>query len=72
MPFSKAAASEGQGVPFGAHGATNKEHHVCARRRVVRRPGLRWGSDRCEHADWEKARPWAKRLSWQTLGGRVK
>ena len=29
------------GVPSGAHGATNKEHHVCARRRVVRRPGLR-------------------------------
>ena len=25
------------GVPSGAHGATNKEHHVCARRRVVRR-----------------------------------
>src|SRR6185503_2943458 len=22
------------GVSFGAHGATNKEHHVCARRRV--------------------------------------
>ena len=22
------------GVPSGAHGATNKEHHVCARRRV--------------------------------------
>jgi len=30
-----------RGVPSGAHGATNKEHHVCARRRVVRRPGLR-------------------------------
>src|SRR5256885_8387264 len=27
------------GVPSGAHGATNKEHQVCARRRVVRRPG---------------------------------
>ena len=26
------------GVPSGAHGATNKEHQVCARRRVVRRP----------------------------------
>jgi hypothetical protein len=25
---------------------------------------------RCGHA-WEKARPWAKRLSWQTQGGRV-
>ena len=23
------------GVPSGAHGATNKEHQVCARRRVV-------------------------------------
>ena len=22
------------GIPSGAHGATNKEHHVCARRRV--------------------------------------
>jgi len=22
------------GVPSGAHGATNKEHHVCARRRI--------------------------------------
>ena len=21
---------------------------------------------------WDKARPWAKRLSWQTQGGRVK
>ena len=29
------------GVPLGAHGATNKEHQVCARRRVVRRPGPR-------------------------------
>ena len=29
------------GVPSGAHGATNKEHQVCARRRVVRRPGPR-------------------------------
>ena len=29
------------GVASGAHGATNKEHHVCARRRVVRRPGPR-------------------------------
>ena len=26
------------GVPFGAHGATNKEHHFCARP-MVRRPG---------------------------------
>ena len=25
---------KGQGVPSGAHGATNKEHQVCARRRV--------------------------------------
>jgi uncharacterized membrane protein len=30
-----------RGVPSGARGATNKEHQVCARRRVVRRPGLR-------------------------------
>jgi len=26
---------------------------------------------RCGHA-WDEARPWAKRLSWQTQGGRVK
>jgi hypothetical protein len=32
---------KGRGVPSGAHGATNKEHQVCARRRVVRRPGPR-------------------------------
>ena len=25
---------ETRGVPSGAHGATNKEHRVCARRRV--------------------------------------
>jgi hypothetical protein len=25
-----------------------------------------------ESAAWGKARPWAKRLSWQTQGGRVK
>jgi len=32
---SKAAADESTGgVASGAHGATNKEHHVCARRRV--------------------------------------
>jgi len=30
-----------RGVPSGAHGATNKSHQVCARRRVVRRPGPR-------------------------------
>ena len=29
------------GVPSGAHGATKKEHHVCARRRDVRRQGPR-------------------------------
>ena len=35
MPISKAAADGSTGgVPSGAHGATNKEHHVCARRRV--------------------------------------
>ena len=27
--------------------------------------------NRCDLA-WDKARPWAKRLSWQTQGGRVK
>jgi hypothetical protein len=37
-------------VPSGAHGATKKEHHVCARRRVVRRLGPREGSERCENA----------------------
>jgi hypothetical protein len=25
-----------------------------------------------ENAAWKKARPWAKRLSWQPQGGRVK
>jgi hypothetical protein len=41
-PSSKAAADESTGgVASGAHGATNKEHQVCARRRVVRRPGPR-------------------------------
>jgi|CXWL01.1.fsa_nt_gi hypothetical protein len=35
------AASEDLRRTLGAHGATNKEHHVCARRRVVRRPGPR-------------------------------
>ena len=39
----------GRRVPSGAHGATNKEHQVCARRRVVRRPGPRGGSERCEN-----------------------
>ena len=29
------------GVPSGAHGVTNKEHHICERRRVVRRLGSR-------------------------------
>ena len=27
------------GVPSGAHGATNKEHHVCTRRRVGQAAG---------------------------------
>jgi hypothetical protein len=27
------------GVPSGAHGATNKEHYVCARRRVSEAAG---------------------------------
>jgi hypothetical protein len=41
--LSSKAAGEARtgGVPSGAHGATNKEHQVCARRRVVRRPGPR-------------------------------
>ena len=30
----KKTANEAAGVPSGAHGVTNKEHHVCARRRV--------------------------------------
>jgi len=40
-PFpNKAAGGARTGsIPSGAHGATNKEHHVCARRRDVRRPG---------------------------------
>jgi hypothetical protein len=42
--------AKARGVPSGAHGATNKEHQVCARRREVRRPGPRWGSERCENA----------------------
>jgi len=48
-PVRQDAPFRGQGrskeqvaaVPSGAHGATNKEHHVCARRRVVRRLGPR-------------------------------
>ncbi len=32
--FSKAAASEGPRRTLWGDGATNKEHHVCARRRV--------------------------------------
>ena len=31
---------KGRGVPSGAHGATNKEHHVCARRRVSEAAGF--------------------------------
>jgi len=31
---------KGRGVPSGAHGATNKEHHVCARRRVGEAAGF--------------------------------
>ena len=47
---------KGRGVPSGARGATNKEHQGCARRRVVRRLGLRGVSERCENVAWEKAR----------------
>jgi hypothetical protein len=37
---SKAAGTARTGgVPSGAHGATNKEHHVCARRRVSEAAG---------------------------------
>ncbi len=32
---------KGRGVHSGAYGATNKEHQVCVRRRVVRRLGPR-------------------------------
>ncbi len=28
-----------EAYPLGAHGATNKEHHVCARRRVCEAAG---------------------------------
>ena len=38
----------------------------------VRRPGPRLGSERSENDAWKKACPWAKRLSWQPQGGRVK
>jgi hypothetical protein len=40
----KKAAQQGRSerrtgsVPSEAHGATNKEHHICACRQVVRRP----------------------------------
>src|SRR6185295_11853831 len=38
---SKAAVDESTGgVASGAHGATNKEHQVCARRRVSEAPGF--------------------------------
>jgi hypothetical protein len=29
-------------VPSGAHGATNKEHQVCVRRRVIEAAGSPW------------------------------
>jgi hypothetical protein len=39
-PSSKAAGgARTGGVPSGAHGATNKEHQVCARRRVSEAAG---------------------------------
>ena len=39
---------------------------------LVRQPGPRGGSERGKNAAWEKARSWAKRLSWRTQGGLVK
>ena len=50
VPQARPQRVKGRGIPSGAHGATNKEHQVCARRRVVRRPGPRGGSERCENA----------------------
>jgi len=41
---------KGRRVPSGTHGATNREHHVCEHRRVVRRLGPREGSERCGNA----------------------
>jgi hypothetical protein len=42
-PCPKQGRSEGRrdGVPSGAHGATNKEHQVCARHRVSKAAGSR-------------------------------
>jgi len=34
--------------------------------------GVRWGFCRAENDARGKARPWARRLYWQTQGGRVK
>ena len=44
--------SRGQGVLSGAHGATNKEHQVCARRRVGEAAVSPLGSEGCESAVW--------------------
>ena len=39
VPRARPQRMRGRGVPSGAHGATNKEHHVCARRRVSEAAG---------------------------------
>jgi hypothetical protein len=61
----KKAANDNGGVPSGAHGATNKEHHVCARRRVGEAAGspLRILSS--------KERKSGKGASWRAGVGRV-
>src|SRR6185295_15773087 len=40
------------GVPSGAHGATNKEHHVCARRRVGEAAGSRLRISMSRERSW--------------------
>jgi len=47
-----------------------KSHYIGERPHEVRSVPPR-AFTRCGLA-WDKARPWAKRLSWQTQGGRVK
>ena len=50
-PFRGLGRSEGRAdaYPLGRTVRRIKERHVCARRRVVRRPGPRGGSERCEN-----------------------
>jgi len=40
--------------------------------RTEKREAWNEGQPRSCGLAWEKARPWAKSLSWQTQGGRVK